>query len=149
MATHSIVPAWRVPGMEEPGGPPSMGSHRVGHDWSDLAAAAAAAASPTLRKLFFILSDATRCKVTKTESEAIPGSFASVHWMFQMLLCCYCAGGPGSLFPDCPSSSSASANSSHSANMSYTHILLLHTLLLLSGCSFLSHLSSEPFGLHF
>ena len=41
MATHSIVLAWRIPGMVEPGGLPSMGSHRVGHDWSDLAAAAA------------------------------------------------------------------------------------------------------------
>ena len=43
MATHSSVLAWRIPGMGEPGGQPSMGSHRVGHDWSDLAAAAAAA----------------------------------------------------------------------------------------------------------
>ena len=42
MATHSSVFAWRIPGMGEPGGLPSMGSHRVGHDWSDLAAAAAA-----------------------------------------------------------------------------------------------------------
>ena len=42
MATHSSVLAWRVPGMGEPGGLPSMGSHRVGHDWSDLAAVAAA-----------------------------------------------------------------------------------------------------------
>ena len=41
MATHSSVIAWRIPGMGEPGGLPSMGSHRVGHDWSDLAAAAA------------------------------------------------------------------------------------------------------------
>ena len=41
MAAHSSVLAWRVPGMGEPGGLPSMGSHRVGHDWSDLAAAAA------------------------------------------------------------------------------------------------------------
>ena len=41
-ATHSNVLAWRIPGMGEPGGLPSMGSHRVGHDWSDLAAAAAA-----------------------------------------------------------------------------------------------------------
>ena len=40
MATHSSVLAWRIPGTEEPGGLPSMGSHRVGHDWSDLAAAA-------------------------------------------------------------------------------------------------------------
>ena len=39
--THSSVLAWRIPGTEEPGGLPSMGSHRVGHDWSDLAAAAA------------------------------------------------------------------------------------------------------------
>ena len=44
MATHSSVLAWRIPGMGKPGGLPSMGSHRVGHDWSDLAAAAAAAA---------------------------------------------------------------------------------------------------------
>ena len=42
MATHSSVLAWRIPGTAEPGGLPSMGSHRVGHDWRDLAAAAAA-----------------------------------------------------------------------------------------------------------
>ena len=40
MATHSSVLAWRIPGMAEPGGLPSMGSHRVGHDWSNSAAAA-------------------------------------------------------------------------------------------------------------
>ena len=40
MATHSSVLAWRIPGTGEPGGLPSTGSHRVGHDWSDLAAAA-------------------------------------------------------------------------------------------------------------
>ena len=40
MATHSSVLAWRIPGTREPGGLPSMGSHRVGHDWSNLAAAA-------------------------------------------------------------------------------------------------------------
>ena len=42
MAAHSSVLAWRIPGTGEPGGLPSMGSHRVGHDWSDLAAVAAA-----------------------------------------------------------------------------------------------------------
>ena len=42
MATHSSVLAWRIPGMGEPGGLPSMGLHRVRHDWSNLAAAAAA-----------------------------------------------------------------------------------------------------------
>ena len=39
MATHSSVLAWRIPGTGESGGLPSMGSHRVGHNWSDLAAA--------------------------------------------------------------------------------------------------------------
>ena len=34
-ATHSSILAWRIPGREEPGGLPSMGSHRVGHDWSE------------------------------------------------------------------------------------------------------------------
>ena len=46
MATHSSVLAWRIPGIGEPSGLPSMGSHRVGHDWSDLAAAAAAQSKP-------------------------------------------------------------------------------------------------------
>ena len=45
MATHSTVLAWRIPGTEEPDGLPSMGSHRVGHDWSYLAAAALASQS--------------------------------------------------------------------------------------------------------
>ena len=41
MATHSSVLAWRIPGMGEPGGLLSMGPHRAGHDFSDLAVAAA------------------------------------------------------------------------------------------------------------
>ena len=40
-ATHSSFLAWRIPGTGEPGGLPSVGSHRVRHDWSDLAATAA------------------------------------------------------------------------------------------------------------
>ena len=43
MAPYSSTLVWRIPGMEEPGGLPSMGSHRVRHDRSNLAAAAAAA----------------------------------------------------------------------------------------------------------
>ena len=39
MATYSSILAWRIPGTEEPSGLPSVGSHRVGHDVSDLAAA--------------------------------------------------------------------------------------------------------------
>ena len=42
MAAHSSILAWRIPGMGEPGELLSMGSHRVGHNWSDLAVAAAA-----------------------------------------------------------------------------------------------------------
>ena len=42
MAIHSSVLAWRIPGMGEPSGLPSVGLHRVRHDWSNLAAAAAA-----------------------------------------------------------------------------------------------------------
>ena len=45
MAIYSSVLAWRIPGMGHPGGLPSTGSHRVGHDWGDSAAA-------TLGKLF-------------------------------------------------------------------------------------------------
>ena len=45
VAIHSSVLAWRIPGTEDPGGLPSMGSHRVRHNWSDLAAAAGAAGS--------------------------------------------------------------------------------------------------------
>ena len=51
MAPHSSVLAWRIPGMGEPGGLPSMGSHRVEHDWSDLAAAAAAHTSKVMLKI--------------------------------------------------------------------------------------------------
>ena len=42
MATHSNILAWRIPGTEEPGGQPSVGSHKVRRNWSDLAAAATA-----------------------------------------------------------------------------------------------------------
>ena len=49
METHSSVLAWRIPGTGEPGGLLSMGSHRVGHDWRSLAAAA------FLAMLFFLL----------------------------------------------------------------------------------------------
>ena len=41
MATHSSILTWKIPWTEEPSGLQSTGSQRVGHDWSDLAAAAA------------------------------------------------------------------------------------------------------------
>ena len=52
-ATHSSVLAWRIPGMGEPGGLPSMGSHRVGHDWSDLAAAATSGQFPVVCSILY------------------------------------------------------------------------------------------------
>ena len=51
MATYSSVIAWRIPRMGEPGGLLSMGSHRVGHDWSDLSVAAAV---PYVRRNYLI-----------------------------------------------------------------------------------------------
>ena len=48
MGTHPSVLAWRIPGMAEPGGLQSMGSHRVAHDKSDLAAATAAAVAAAI-----------------------------------------------------------------------------------------------------
>ena len=54
MATHSSVLAWRIPGTAETGGLPSMGSHRVRQDWSDLAAAAA---GKLLRQLHILFTD--------------------------------------------------------------------------------------------
>ena len=56
MATHSSVLAWRTPGTGEPRGLPSLGSHRVGHDWSDLAAAAAIQSNKYLQCYTFIFS---------------------------------------------------------------------------------------------
>ena len=60
MATHSSTLAWKIPWTEEPGGLLSLGSHRVRHDWSDLAAAAAASDPKVMSlylesKFFFIL----------------------------------------------------------------------------------------------
>ena len=61
MATHSSVLAWKIPGTEEPDGLPSMGSHRVGHDWSYLAAAVAAAG------MILPWHPHWQCKMTETE----------------------------------------------------------------------------------
>ena len=54
MATHSSTLAWRIPGMGEPGGLLSVGSHRVGHDRTDLAAAAADKQKPNHSKEGFL-----------------------------------------------------------------------------------------------
>ena len=61
MATHSSVLAWRIPGTGEPGGLPSVGSHRVGHDRSDLAVAAAVFHCVYTYHLFLIYSSVDGC----------------------------------------------------------------------------------------
>ena len=53
MATHSSVLAWRIPGTGEPHGLPSMGSHRVRYDWSDLAVAAAGHIKYNFQSIYF------------------------------------------------------------------------------------------------
>ena len=69
MATHSSVLAWRVPWTEKPGGLKSMGSHRVRHDWSDLAAVAVIIFLPpyALLRLFWWLSG------KESDAGSIPG----------------------------------------------------------------------------
>ena len=75
MATHFSVLAWRIPGTGEPGGLPSMGSHRVGHDWSGLAAAAA-----TVERLGMALSPPSRTKRSQSSPRESRGS-----WSWQLL----------------------------------------------------------------
>ena len=62
MATCSSVLAWRIPRMGEPGGLPSLGSHRVGHDWSNLAAAA------EVLHCFFMVDYYYKCKSRKSRN---------------------------------------------------------------------------------
>ena len=64
MATHSSVLAWRIPGTGEPGRLLFMGLHRVGHDWSNLAAAAAAMAQALYRHHLFSCPDNPTCVIT-------------------------------------------------------------------------------------
>ena len=70
MATHSSVLAWRIPGTGEPGGLPSLGSHRVGHD---LAAAATAAEKPEVKLLTSVgsLKKQENCRKTSTSAVLI------------------------------------------------------------------------------
>ena len=83
MATHSSVLAQKIPGTGEPGGLPSMGLHRVGHDWSDLAAAAAAELEyltgdvqqmSSLEDIQQNLPEEVAMEVPKTKLEHLPGA---------------------------------------------------------------------------
>ena len=81
----SSVLAWRIPGTGEPGGLPSVGSHRVGHDWSDLAAAAAGWVempllhSPWYKDVCMLNHHQTLCDLMDC---SLPGS--SVHGISQV-----------------------------------------------------------------
>ena len=79
MATHSSVLAWRIPGMVEPGGLPSMGSHRVGHDCTDLAAAAAAVGIKKIPRTLISMRSSARLvpHVCVAPKEALSWSWVS------------------------------------------------------------------------
>ena len=83
MATHSSVLAWRIPGTKEPGGLPSMGSHRVGHDWSDSAAAAAAADTYHVLVVFGIIPE------IKAVGLRLSAEWFSKHVYCPDACCCY------------------------------------------------------------
>ena len=98
-ATHSSVLAWRIPGTGEPGGLPSMGSHRVWHNWSDLTAAATqtpsrnperqAASEFSFRTKGFRWWTSVAAKsslpVTRQESKSVPEVQPEQGWMWNTL----------------------------------------------------------------
>ena len=90
MATYSSILAWRIPGTGEPGGLPSVGSCRVGHDWSDLAAAAAAANLVWFWATYFITVLVDLHKVTLHKNQPLSRSclqyknFISSHILYHM-----------------------------------------------------------------
>ena len=79
MATHSNVLAWRIPGMGEPGGLLSLGLHRVGHDWSDLAVEAATKVHIVKVTFFPVVT-------YKCESWTIKKAWAQKNWCLQTVV---------------------------------------------------------------
>ena len=95
MATHSSVLAWRILGTAEPGGLPSMGSHRVGYDWSDLAAAAAGWNTLPCSPNYIKCTPVTWLWPVFPGSSLVP-SLTGTSLVFQWLkLCASNAGGVG------------------------------------------------------
>ena len=85
MATHSSVLAWRIPGMGVPGGLPSMGLHRVGHDWSNLAAAAAADWN---RRVMVIQIKRSPNTASVSQGKKRETSVSSYSWMYLLRNSC-------------------------------------------------------------
>ena len=84
MATHSSVLAWRIPGTGEPGGLLSMESHRVGHDWSDLAAPAEAGCYSALRKKEILQNWTRLINPEDIMLSEISQSQKDKHWMIPL-----------------------------------------------------------------
>ena len=89
MATHSSVLAWRIPGTGEPGGLLSMVSHRVGRDWSDLAAAAAAVCWGWLLLLSELSLLSQTCRHHPEEINSM--ACAQSSYPCPVILCTYCS----------------------------------------------------------
>ena len=89
MATHSGVLAWRIPGTGEPGGLPSMGSHRVGHDRSNLAAGAAAGTLEDVSTLVFSAALFTTAKRQKYPQMSLDGWINKVWCVKQNIIQLY------------------------------------------------------------
>ena len=84
MATHSSVLAWGIPGTAEPGGLPSLGLHRVGHERSDLAAAAGHLGSPHISDimiLVFLCQTSLSMTVSRSIHVATNGIICSFLWL--------------------------------------------------------------------
>ena len=83
MATHSSVLAWRIPGTGEPGGLPSVGSHRVGRDWSDLVVVVAVVSHSMTFATFVNHQPQTYISKLDLSSE-----FKLIHKLKSLALCC-------------------------------------------------------------
>ena len=88
MATHSSVLAWRIPGTGESGRLPSMGSHRVRHDWSNLAAAAAHASKVMLKILQARLQQYVNRELPDVQAgfrkdRGTRYQIANIHWIME------------------------------------------------------------------
>ena len=76
---YSSVLAWRIPGTAEPGGLPSIGSHRVGHDWSDLAAAVREREKASQNSICLMVSY-VKAKTTTVENTQKRPKWKSIKW---------------------------------------------------------------------
>ena len=162
MATHSSTLAWGIPGTGEPGGLPSMGLHRVGHNWSDLAAAAGYFFSQSVQSLSFVPLFETPWTVARQASLSITSSqsllkLTSIKSVIppSHLILCRPLLLPHSIFPSIRFFSnqsvlhnrwpiSISASSENSGLISFRMDWLYPLAIQGTLKSFLQHYSSKP-----